>query len=163
MLLTTDGASACFWCIGGSVCDCSGCLVWRIGHRYNRPNSRFNRPSCTSLQLRQCQARRQGMQKLHSTTEQTVSLIPLKEGYIIVPGLSSNGSSGISSHAPARNSRRRSNNKDYLGDFRPLLQPFKLFYKIGKKMVILSYVAITDNHGYPLHILSSEQARLKLL
>ena len=30
-------------------------------------------------------------------------------------------------------------------------------------MVILSYVAITDNHGYPLHILSSEQSRLKLL
>lgn len=83
--------------------------------------------------------------------------------YYIVPSLSSNGSSEISSHARARNSRRRSNNKDYLGGFRPLLQPFKLFYKIGKKMVILSYVAITDNHGYPLHILSSEQARLKLL
>ena len=73
------------------------------------------------------------MQKLHSTTEQTVPLIPLKEGYIIVPGLSSNGSSGISSHARARNSRRRSNNKDYLGGFRPLLQRFKLFYKIWQK------------------------------
>ena len=128
MLPTTNGASACFWCIRGSVYDWSGCLVWRTGHRYHTAAG----STASRARPSNYNSAKQGSWHVWSLGYHT----PLRNTFVwysrkrgIISGLSSKQYWHFWPRAGGGGREWGwAHGKNYLGSLRPEVQPLTLYF-----------------------------------